>query len=176
MYDVFLDPNFPFKKGVKLGPGFFFGDPGASGGHHEKDTASFRVMWRDASAREAYVYRPASVKQDPTYRKLPGLTINDRYGDSIFRGSFRFNAGTWNSLKLEAALNSLDSKGKPVADGLMSLTINGVCKRSERMILRADKSVRISGICGASFFAGSDKLWATPIDTYVIHKDLKIAA
>jgi hypothetical protein len=174
-YDVFFDARFQFNKGGKLGFGLFFGEPGASGGHHDKDTASFRVMWREGGAGEAYVYRPAGVKQDPAYSKLPGLVVNDTYGDSVFRGSFRFNPGTWNSLRLEAAVNTLDSKKKPVADGKLALTINGVTKSYDRMIWRTDPAVRISGICGASFFGGSNISWATPINTYVVHKDLKVS-
>lgn len=166
-FDVYFDPKFQWVKGGKLGFGFFMGEVGASGGKHDDDAGSFRVMWRKEGAAEAYVYVPTNVEQLPDYDRLPGLVRNKDYGDSVFRGFASFETGKWMTVCLRAKLNT---PGK--ADGLLSISLDGKSETYKKMNWRKDSSIQISGIVGASFFGGSGKDWCTPIATYVLHRNI----
>jgi hypothetical protein len=174
-YEVFFPEDFPWCRGGKLGFGLYVGSTGASGGHHPKDgSASLRVMWRKAGLCECYVYRPTGVTQHPAYKKLPGIILNDKYGDSLFRGSLTFSAGKWNKVSLGLKLNSLDAAGKPVPDGKLSLTVNGKTMTYDKMVWRSRKSVECSGLVGSSFFGGSNASWATPHSTFLLHRNISV--
>jgi len=174
-YEVFFPENFPWTRGGKLGFGLFIGQVGASGGHHPKDgSASLRVMWRPNGLGECYLYRPYGVTQHPDYKKIPGLQVNDQYGDSLFRGSLTFAAGKWNKIGLCLKLNSLDAKGKPVPDGMLSLSVNGKTMRYDKMVWRQRRADQINGIQASSFFGGSNASWATPATTHILHRKISV--
>ena len=88
-YELCFADNFDPVNGGKL-PGLFIGPPGASGGNHDTDNASCRIMWRkennDMIQAEAYVYTPC--QQDPSYNMIPNIILNSTYGDSLWRGIF----------------------------------------------------------------------------------------
>jgi len=173
-YEVFFPADFPWTKGGKLGFGLFIGQPGASGGHHPKDgSASLRVMWRTNGLAELYLYRPNGVAQHPAYKKIPGLEVNDQYGDSLFRGSLQFVAGKWNKVALGLKLNTLDAAGKPVPDGGLFLTVNGKTMAYDKMVWR-ERTLKIDGLTGSSFFGGSNASWATPRNTFVLHRNISV--
>jgi polysaccharide lyase-like protein len=174
-FEVFFPADFPWNKGGKLGFGLFINQPGASGGHHPKDgSASLRVMWRPGGEAEAYVYRPSGVPQHPAYKKIPGLQLNDEYGDSLFRGTLSFTAGKWNKVSLNMKLNSLDTTRRPVPDGKLALTVNGKTMAYDKMVWREREGIQCSGVQGGSFFGGSNKSWATPKDIYVLHRNISV--
>ena len=174
-YDTFFDPAFAWNKGGKLGLGLFFGAPGASGGKHSTDTASFRMMWRREGDLECYIYRPAGVEQHPEYKRTLNFVGNEKYGDSLFRGCFRASAGKWTKITMFAHLNGFDGSGKPLPDGQLRVTVDNVTHKYEKMIWRLHDNVQISGICGSSFFGGSTADWATPHDTYILHRNVTVS-
>ena len=172
-YETYFDPNFDWKKGGKLGWGLFFGEPGASGGNHTDSAASFRLMWRSKGDLECYVYRPSGVQQHPDYEKTTNFVGNAQYGDSVFRGCFRASKGKWTSIAMYAKTNTFDKEsGSPLFDGVLRLTVDGTTHEYTKMIWRTKRNTQISGICGASFFGGSTSLWATPKDTYILHRNV----
>lgn len=169
-YRIFFDEKFEWNKGGKVAFGLFVGEEGASGGRHKEDAASARIMWRPDGDAECYVYKPKGLKQDPAYDKLPNLTKNGEYGDSIWRGSFKFKKGAWNDVDLDIKLNDIGKN-----NGLLSLKINGKQMKYERMGWRSDKDIEVSGINSACFFGGNDKSWASRVDTFVDLTDVEYA-
>ena len=81
-------------------------------------------------------------------------------------------AGKWNKIILSLKLNSLDAAGKPVPDGKLSLTVNGKTMVYDKMVWREHTSTQIGGLTGSSFFGGSNASWATPKNTYVLHRNI----
>ena len=72
-----------------------------------------------------------------------------------------------------AKTNTFDKEsGSPLFDGVLRLTVDGTTHEYTKMIWRTKRNTQISGICGASFFGGSTSLWATPKDTYILHRNV----
>jgi hypothetical protein len=154
-YSVFFPQSFDFVKGGKL-PGIWIGDVGANGGNHITTGASMRVMWRENGTAEAYVYTMAP--QNETYYQLPGFHQNGQAGESIWRGSFQFNTGVWNTISMKVTLNTQGNM-----DGIMQLTINQVTMSYSQMRWQV-RGEKINGLMMQTFFGGEDVSWATPID------------
>ncbi|KAJ3026811.1 hypothetical protein HDV00_011584 [Rhizophlyctis rosea] len=174
-FNVFFPKGFQFKEGGKLGFGFFIGTPGASRGNHPKaGSASLRLMWRKNGGAEAYIYRLSGVKQNPSYKKIPGIVLNDTYGDSLFRNQASFTVGDWNSVTSEIRQNAVDIKGYPNAEGRVALVLNGKTTAYDKMVWRDDPKRLIGGVLGSSFFGGSNRSYATPVDTYVLHRNITL--
>ena len=165
-YELYFADNFDPVKGGKL-PGLFIGPPGASGGNHDDDNASCRIMWRRNLEAEAYVYTPC--KQDSSYKKIPNIELNSTYGDSLWRGIFKFKKGVWNKVDMVLTLNTI-TKGKENADGKLSLTINDKTQEYNKFKWTITDSI-INGITFDTFFGGSSSDWATPKDTSIYFKN-----
>lgn len=169
-YDLYFDDSFDPNLGGKL-PGLFMGPPGSSGGRHSDKNGSCRVMWRkysDSSKNiidaEAYIY--ASKKQKSEYNKIPGLVINKKYGDSLWRGNIQLNKYKWNNIQIYCKVNTFDK-----SDGILKLTINGDSYEYSNMIWTNKKS-KIQGITFDTFFGGGTSKWATPHDTSIYFRDV----
>jgi hypothetical protein len=165
-YELYFADNFDPVNGGKL-PGLFIGPPGASGGNHDTDNASCRIMWRKEKNNliqaEAYVYMPCP--QDPSYSKIPNIILNSTYGDSLWRGIFNFKRGMWNKVDMVLTLNSVGD-----ANGKMVLTINDTTQQFDKFKWTITDSI-INGITFDTFFGGSSPDWATPKDTCIYYKN-----
>lgn len=165
-YELYFNDNFNPVKGGKL-PGLFIGAPGASGGRHSDSQASCRLMWRNDLQGEAYVYMPC--KQVDEYKKIQNAVYNPAFGDSLWRGLFKFEKKKWNKVEMVLTLN--DSKSN--ANGRLDLTINNVTKSFDKFLWSITDSV-IAGITTDTFFGGGDDSWATPVDTSICFKNFII--
>ncbi|KAG9098460.1 hypothetical protein FS749_003746 [Ceratobasidium sp. UAMH 11750] len=104
-YEVAFDSNFNFVKGGKL-PGLRGGPDtlGCSGGKQPSgnDCFSTRLMWRTSGSGEVYAYLlPVNGICDTRNTRC-----NDDFGISLNRGSFAFQAGTWNRITMLVRLNN----------------------------------------------------------------------
>lgn len=172
-YELYFADNFDPIKGGKL-PGLFIGPPGASGGKHDIDNASCRVMWRKEEGgliqAEAYAYTPCP--QDSSFKDIPNIILNSKYGDSLWRGIFNFKKGMWNKVDIELTLNTI-SDGKVNADGKLKMTINETMQEYNKFKWTITDSV-INGITFDTFFGGGSPDWATPRDTCIYYKNFII--
>ena len=180
-YTVLFDESFNPMFGGKL-PGLFIGNSsdknsmiGASGGKHINDTtASCRIAWRADFGAEAYVYLPTKNHHDD-YFNIPGLTINNKYGDSLWRNFLTFNPNTWNNVSIHLRLNTFDETTyKPITNGFLSVNINNESYSFDKMIWRTDPNYFINAILFETFFGGSSEKYATPHDTWTFFKDVSI--
>jgi hypothetical protein len=176
-YSVLFDETFDPMFGGKL-PGLYIGNDysmiGASGGKHINDTtASCRIAWRAGFGAEAYVYLPTKDQHDD-YLHIPGLTINNKYGDSLWRNYLSFNSTIWNNVSIHLKLNTFNENTEPVADGFLSVTINNMSYSFDKMLWRTKNDYFINSILFGSFFGGSSKKYATPHDTWTYFKDVSI--
>lgn len=164
-YELYFADNFDPIKGGKL-PGLFIGDPGASGGNHDAKKASCRIMWRTNLDAEAYVYMPC--KQDKEYESIPNSVYNPEFGDSLWRGLFKFQRGKWNKVSISLSVNEQNR-----SNGSLTLVINETTKSFNKLTWSISESV-ISGITTDTFFGGGDKSWATPDDTFIYFKNFRL--
>lgn len=177
-YEILFDKTFDPVLGGKL-PGLFIGNgttknnvKGASGGKHN-DNASCRIVWRKNFDVEAYVYLP-NYKQDSSYSDIPNLVKNNVYGDSLWRGIFKFNKTEWNSVEMRIKMNSIDINNIPEYNGELEITINNVTQSFKKMIWRKESSYNLNAIVFETFFGGSTSEWATPNDTFVTFRNVII--
>lgn len=174
-YDIYFDESFGPVKGGKL-TGLFIGEPGASGGRKSNDKASARMMWRTADGSDkinAEVYVYISSDQDPSYKDIPNLVANPKFGDSLWRGDLKFKVGQWNRVVLSVKLNTFDGN-RANKDGKLYVSINDISKSFDKLVYVEDKSVSIEGITTDTFFGGGDDSWATPNDTSVYMKNFVV--
>lgn len=167
-FSVYIDDKFDFNKGGKIPWGFYTGTKGASGGRHTEDGGTVRLMWRRNGEAEAYLYFPKGTRQVPELDKEPGVVKDADYGMSLWRGSFSFVKGQTNKVSLTLTLNDVGKQ-----NGELSLTINGKKQSFNKFMWRKDDDLLITGIMGAAFFGGSDKSWASPVDTFLDIGDIE---
>lgn len=155
-YFVRFSEDFDFVKGGKL-PGLY-GGTGASGGNIPDGTDGFstRIMWRRDGDGEMYAYLPTS----------------EGYGDSIGRGSWRFQPGVWHHLKQTISLNDPQA-----ADGRIQVWVDGepVIDQSG-LVFRSSADLKIDGLFFSTFFGGGDSSWATPQDVYADFAEFTVTA
>lgn len=161
-YRVRFASNFEWSKGGKL-PGLFVGHGDASGGQHAAKAASARLMWLRDGQAVAYTYPPAGVKQSAEY--LAQARTKGRYGDEVFGGAklkFR-EPGRWNDVVLRVKLNGFDEDGRPLHNGMLSLSVNGRAASVGGVVWRRYPDLKVEFITVTTFFGGS---WTSPVDTY----------
>ncbi|MGB3312151.1 MAG: polysaccharide lyase [Nodosilinea sp.] len=155
-YFVRFSEDFDFVKGGKL-PGLY-GGTGASGGNVPDGTDGFstRIMWRREGDGEMYAYLPTS----------------EGYGDSIGRGSWRFQPGVWHHLKQTISLNDPQA-----ANGRIQVWVDGkpVIDQSG-LVFRSTTDLKIDGLFFSTFFGGGDPSWATPQDVYADFAEFTVTA
>lgn len=174
-YQVFFNETFNPVYGGKL-PGLFLGMgtrrkdfTGASGGRQSKTSASIRMAWRKDMIGEVYLYVPREVQSDE-YKNLTGFVRNGKYGDSVWRGAFKFEKGVWNNVSIRAKLNDVDGTGT----GELEVEVNGVNERYNKMVWRTLERMSITAILFETFFGGSTEKYATPVDTYTYFRNVQI--
>lgn len=177
-YEFKFDETFQPVLGGKL-PGVLLSEPGdtfdlnfGSGGKHNNKTSSLRLAWRKDFSAEAYVYIPKNQTQE--YYQTENYVKNEVYGDSLWRGIFTFKKNEWNKIYIRVKLNTFNTQGNANSDGILSMNINGVNKRFNKLIWTTNISTKITTILFSTFFGGSSNKYATPIDTWIYFKNFKI--
>lgn len=161
-YQVRFDDTFEWSKGGKL-PGLFIGYGDASGGEHSATAASCRLMWQRDGGVVAYVYTPAGVKQSASYARA-APRAGRKYGDKVFRSAnMAVGRGRWNSVVMRVKLNGFDADGKPVPDGVVTVSVNQQTATLEGIIWRRKLDVKVSHIMFSTFYGGK---WRCPRDTF----------
>ncbi|KAJ6588237.1 hypothetical protein B0H19DRAFT_922055 [Mycena capillaripes] len=182
-YSVMFPKGFRFVKGGKL-PGIYGGDDpdtavSCSGGRRDPTCFSARLMWRTNGMGEMYTYIPSDPSGDAHGQfaanakicDIPNSECNPTYGASIARGAFNFTPGVWTTVSERVRLNTA---GK--ADGELQLFVGGKSViKVEGIILRDSDKGRMRGIQMQTFFGGSTKDWATPVDQEVYFADFSVA-
>lgn len=152
-FDILFDANtWKWSGGGKLG-GLFVGSGAASGGKHTADGASHRVMWQKDGGAISYLYMPAGIAQSN-----PALAGDHFFGTGVHHDRFAkvFKVGQWNRVELGLRLNTFGPDGTPRADGVSSLTINGVTGVLEGLVWAASPATTIRGFDYNAFFGGPD--------------------
>lgn len=170
-YEVAFDSGFEFVKGGKL-PGLRGGPDvlGCSGGKQPNggDCFSTRLMWRTSGSGEVYAYlRPVNGICDSRQ-----VRCNDDFGISLNRGSFAFQAGTWNRITMMVRLNSPNN----VANGQLQLFYNDLLAISQNGIQfrNSDSIASVSGLFFSTFFGGEDASWASPKDQHTYFRNFRM--
>ena len=153
-YAVKFPAGFAFAKGGKL-PGLYGGAAPTGCRTDEADGFSLRYMWRGDGDGELYAYLP---------------NREERCGESIARGAWRFPAGRWLILEQEVVLNR---PGR--ADGAVQVWADGVrvLDRTDLALRQAGKTT-VAGLMFSTFFGGNDPSWASPSDQTVLFADFRL--
>ncbi len=177
-YQVKFDETFQPVLGGKL-PGLFLSEGvgkeymrDASGGKYSDLTASCRIVWRKNFEAEAYVYLPEN--QSKEYYSIANFVENNAFGDSLWRGLFKFDKDDWNSVSLHIKVNSFDNKGNPNNDGILTLSINNETQRFNKLIWRVNPTTQVTAILFATFFGGGSPKYATPVNTWSYFRNVQI--
>ncbi|XP_071109692.1 uncharacterized protein [Haliotis cracherodii] len=165
-YDLFFDPNFDFVKGGKL-PGLFGGWVNCSGGTHSDTCFTARLMWRENGDGEIYAYIPSEQVSSFCH----DVECNFVYGNSIGRGSWRFQKGKWQTITEHITLNT---PGK--TDGFAKMWYNGrQVYEINNVNFRNNANIMIDGIFFSTFFGGSTSSWAPTRDCYTYFKNFVLS-
>jgi hypothetical protein len=162
----------------------FFADGGddaetavsCSGGRRDHSCFSARLMWRPNGAGELYTYLPDSSEgsqfaANDKICDIPNSECNPTYGASISRGAFTFVPGKWTTVSQRLKLNTPDQ-----ADGELELFVGGQSVISvSGIIIRDSPEGRMRGMQMQTFFGGSTKEWASPVDQEVYFADFSVA-
>ena len=149
-YYVRFPVGFQWVKGGKL-PGLYGGVEPFSGGNHNPNGWSMRLMWRAGGAAEVYGY----------------ISTTTGYGDDWGRGNFTFLAdGQWHLLTEHVHLNSPGQ-----ADGWVSLAYDGVEHIRQTGLAITTTGTPISGLFFSTFYGGHDSTWAPTADMHIDFMD-----
>ena len=152
-FQVYFEPGWDFSGGGKL-LGFRIGVGNSSGGEHSSTGASCRISFKKEGGAWMYVYPPENLAQvDPKLGRDYGTGIG-LYQENFPPGTFKI--GKWNDVKLAVRVNSFDGGGKPNADGMAYLEINGRSATLKQMRWSRSPDLIISAFNFTSFFGGSD--------------------
>lgn len=188
-YRVRFAPGFQWSYGGKL-PGLLMRDAkgededakdedaeAARGGRHSPRTASCRLMWQREGGLIAYVYPPSGVRQGREYERQAGVRTGgkvERFGDGLFKGErLRLRGGgRWNTLVVRVKLNGFDDvTGEPLADGVLTLSLNGRAATLDGIVWRRYRDVKITHVLFSTFFGGK---WTSPVDTHADFGDFAL--
>ena len=178
-YEVFIPKSFQWKKGGKL-PGLYGGNKECSGSKvrpNGKNCFSTRLMWRENGIGEVYMYLPFKENPD-TFCKQCAYPVGNKCSQlssaeycAWARGSFRFQAGSWNRIKQVVKLNT---PGK--ADGTFELFHNGRKVAAHyNVVYRTTSSLKVSGLLFSSFYGGEGKMYAPTSDQELLFRNIKVS-
>ncbi|RUS74022.1 hypothetical protein EGW08_018221 [Elysia chlorotica] len=175
MYDVYFE-NFGFGKGGKL-PGLFGGVKGdgayaCSGGSNPDTCFSLRLMWRENGDGELYAYIPPN--QESGFADRDDVIAHSSYGQSIGRGKIKFQNGAWNTVLIQARLNSVGNH-----DGKVKVcnTVQGQaqqCFEAGNLLMRNHGGHHIRGLFFSTFFGGSKPEYGAPNDCRTYFKNFRL--
>ncbi|GAA5989007.1 hypothetical protein JCM10908_006266 [Rhodotorula pacifica] len=153
-YEVAFDAEFDWVKGGKL-PGLYGASPNATsictGGNHQPDCFSARLMWRNRGLGEVYAYIPSY----DGFCRQSDVLCNQEFGTSLSRGTFSFARGGWTRI---TQLVSLNTPG--YANGLLVLYANDTLALAQTgLAYRVSSNVTLTSVLFSTFFGGSDASW-----------------
>lgn len=138
-YQIRFPVGFQFVKGGKL-PGVYGGVEPFSGGGHNPNGWSMRLMWQAGGAGEIYAY-------------ISGV---NGYGLDLGRGDFTWPAdGLWHTVSLKVVVNS---PGQSNGEAVLSLDGRVVVDATGLAV--TDTATPISGLFFSTFYGGHDPSWA----------------
>lgn len=151
-YDITLKENFDFVKGGKL-PGLCSGNCFRSDATSE-EWFSLNFIWKQGG--ELY-----------TVSKWPNGTTT--YGNEAEK-IFTLEAGKKYNIRFSIELNTPWK-----SDGVLKVYVNNTEIYSHNtMLLRNSENITIDALLFSTFFGGSDKSWATPVDTAITFNNFQI--
>lgn len=183
-YTVKFQEGFDWKLGGKL-PGWYGGDSAEQAKHcsgHAGGPGCFssRLMWRPDGVGEIYNYYWGSKQAyctDPgSYAVGTGQIIcHGGSGDSLGRGSFKFEAGKPVTVTNTITLNTMNGD-TPNPDGKQSLVVDGVkVIEANNLVMRHHEEGRIRGLFFSTFFGGSGGSWASPKKQEATFSDISVS-
>jgi hypothetical protein len=144
-YKVRFPAGFDWVKGGKL-PGLYGGTEPFSGGAHNANGWSLRLMWRAGGAGEGYAY-------------IAGVT---GYGLDIGRGNFSWPAdGAWHTVSERVVLNSPGQ-----LNGQLVLSLDGSVVINASGLDITETNTPIGGLFFSTFYGGHDSTWAPSQDQH----------
>ena len=117
---------------------------------------------------EAYAYLPP---EDETVCKKSEVICNEKYGTSLGRGLINFTRKKWSKIEIYTVMNDPGEHNGELRvwqDGRIVIDLKGV-------VYRTQKTFAVSSMLFSTFFGGSSKEYATPIDTYAYFKNLQFS-
>ncbi|KAG8884307.1 hypothetical protein FRB97_004571 [Tulasnella sp. 331] len=177
-YSVKFTSGFQFNKGGKL-PGLFGGtnwDVGAtcSGGQHNSQCFSTRMMFRPDGQGELYLYIPpdsnrANLCGPNGTGQCAAPDAGVTYGASVGTGNFHFAAGDWTNIREVIHLNTPGQK-----DGWAAVYVNGASTPSiyiDDIVFGESEGTYFQGQQMQSFFGGHDPTWGSPQEQTIYFAD-----
>lgn len=153
-YKVRFPVGFQFVKGGKL-PGLYGGVEPFSGGNHNPDGWSMRLMWRTGGAGEVYAYTAKTSS----------------YGDEYGKGNFYWQAdGKWHTVIEHISVNTPGA-----TNGSVTLSYDGKQVISQGNIDVTEKSVAVGGLFFSTFYGGSDPSWAPSQNESISFSDFSVS-
>ena len=145
-YDLRFPVGFQFIKGGKL-PGLYGGKPPFSGGKHNPDGWSMRLMWRENGTAEIYGY----------------ISTSTGYGDDWTGGGLKFQAdGQWHHISEHVRLNTPGQ-----SDGYATLSYDGTEYIHKDGIAVTTTNTPITGLYFSTFYGGHDSTWSPTADMHI---------
>ncbi len=136
-------------------------------------------MWRRDGHGEAYIYAKEGGQRDDFCDAYDECTSKDNFpcnvcnfkaGVSFGRGAFRFRKGQWHKIRVTVTLNDPDTPNGFLGvefDGKQVISYDGMRWRT-----RDDMKIEAAEI--STWFGGGDDSWATPQDTFIYLRNLKL--
>jgi len=181
-YSVKFSEGFEYNLGGKL-PGLFGGTDYSvattcSGGRHDDECFSTRLMFRPNGQGELYLYIPP----DSNRANLCGPTGTGQcvapddgvtYGASVGTGNFYFKSGDWTQVREVIHMNTDGNQ-----DGWASVYVNGASDPAIHITdiaFAASAGTWFQGAQMQNFFGGHETSWASPQDQTVWFADFTLA-
>ena len=186
-YEVYFPPEFDFVLCGKL-PGVGFGcAPGehSSGGEWNPTSGSYRLMWQKPEGECARIkgYLYLAIAGGPAKEAAwdcqgdkvkETLEWDDRTGYNLhYRKDPCFNVtrGQWNTISMSMTMNT-----PGVADGFISMTVNGVTKSYDDLKFREVEECKIQDLYWVSIFGGDGEQFAPSADIPTSFKNIHFNA
>ncbi|KAJ1030920.1 hypothetical protein NDA18_002149 [Ustilago nuda] len=158
-YSVFFPLYYDFVLGGKL-PGLYGGTEGCGGGNNAEHCWSSRMAWRSGGLGELYAYLPQHKQNTSAMLDVkPYSYVNPVYGISLGRGSFNLTKGAWTNISQTITLQNNETH----PNGVFHVSVNG------ESVIHYDQvffPTWLKGILFSTFFGGSTREWATPVDQF----------
>jgi lysophospholipase L1-like esterase len=165
-FEVYFERGWHFSRGGKIG-GLFVGHGHASGKRHSPTGSSHRIMWKQDGGAISYIYPPSDLAQEDPRLRASGSGIA-YFGDAF--GSGTLKVGAWNRVDLGLKLNGF-AQGRPLADGVALLSVNGVTRRVNNIRWRRSPDLLITSVDINTFFGGPDP---AVVDCVAYYRNFKL--
>ena len=160
-YDIRFDSGFDWSRGGKLpglGGAVAGTPPSAAGGCNAGNSGAWsgRGMWITPSSYPSVTGANEWIGYLYDYNKAQACGDNETTHKA-------FAAGTWHTVKQYYKLNSIRSDGRPNADGVLEMWLDGKLVRdTENILYRNNTGLHINYLYWEIFRGGGDSTWASP--------------